>query len=288
MVPTRPTKRPSAGSSYWVQAARAQLGPRYNFAPVRFDPPLVQGRFLRRYKRFFADAEVDGRVEIAHCTNTGALTGCLVEGAPVGLRFVDRPGRKLRWTWTTVKLGRRWLGIDPNLATPLVAEAIQRRGRRLLPELDGYSRVISEVAYGRAGRSRIDLLLAEGGRRPAGKLSGREPWADERRLYLEVKNTTLMQRWRERTVAAFPDAVTERGKKHLLELMHVVEQGHRAAMVFVVQRSGCDLFRPAADVDPEYAATLSEARRAGVEVYAVAGPAGLSSIRLAQRLPIRE
>lgn len=254
---------------------------------MRFSPPLVQGRFLRRYKRFFADVEVDGRVEVAHCSNTGAMAGLMIEGGLVGLRAAQNPKRKLAWTWMTARIGRRWVGVDPNLAVPLVEEALRRR-QSLIPGLSAFRRVVPEVRYGREGRSRIDLLLAAGGQRPsAQKLTGRESWDGERRVYVEVKNATLMLTRGRRRVAAFPDGVTERGRKHLEELMHVVETGHRAAMVFVVQRSDCEAVIPAKWIDPEYARTLREAKRAGVEVYALGATAGLRRIALDRRLSMR-
>lgn len=253
---------------------------------MRFSPPLVQGRFLRRYKRFLVDVEVDGRVEVAHCTNTGAMTGLTIEDGAVGLRRADNPNRKLRWTWTAARIGRRWVGVDPNLACPLLIEAIRRR-RGPLPQLAGFGRMITEVKYGRGGRSRIDLLLARGGTRPAGRLWGREQWPGEERVYVEVKNATLVIERGNESVTAFPDAVTERGRKHLEELIDVVGQGYRAAMVFVVQRSDCRAVIPASWIDPEYARALGEAKRAGVELYAAGGRAGLRRIHLDRALPVR-
>lgn len=217
---------------------------------MRFEPPLRRGRLIRRYKRFFADLELEGIGEVtAHCPNTGSLRGCLVPGAPVLAHHSDDPRRRLAWTWAAVEIDGTWVGVWSARAEALVREAIE--GGELLPELAGYPTIQTQVAYG-GGRSRIDLLL------------GRE--GDPRRIYVEVKSTTMRLA---PGVAAFPDAVTERGRKHLDDLRGVVLAGHRAALVLVVQRGECPRFAPAEAIDPAWTAALRRAIRAGVEVYAL-------------------
>jgi sugar fermentation stimulation protein A len=258
---------------------------------VEFHPSLVQGRLIRRYKRFFVDVKLaDGRTVVAHCPNTGALRGCLREGARVALERSNNPKRKLAWTWVLIQVGGRWVGVHTGLAVPLVQEALA--GGKLFPELAGYERTITEVQYGREGRSRIDLLLSRGGSVIPGQkipVSRRMRQGDER-VYVEVKNTTLVRSechgGTTLRMGAFPDAVTERGRKHLDELVGVVEEGHRAAMVYVAQRSDCDRFRPADEIDPAYGVALREAKRAGVELYAVRGRVGVRRMGLDRRLPL--
>jgi len=252
---------------------------------VQFDPPLVEGRLIRRYKRFLADVEMpDGEVVVAHCTNTGALLGCLVPGARVMLERADNPRRKLAWTWKMVRVSGTWVGVDTALAVPLVEEAI-RRGR--IPELAGYDRMVREVPYGAAGRSRIDLLLSRGGEPEPAPRGRRRLWVGDERAYVEVKSTTLALPHHERgRVGAFPDAVTERGRKHLAELVHVAERGHRAVMVYCAQRSDVRGFVPADTIDPAYGEALREAVAAGVEAYALAAHAGPRRIHLGKHLPI--
>jgi sugar fermentation stimulation protein A len=241
-----------------------------------FQQPLVEGRFLRRYKRFFVDVELsNGERVVAHCPNTGTLLGCLVEGAPVLLKPVAGPTRSLVFSWKMICVDDTWVGVDTGLAVPLVEEAL-REGK--LPALSGYARSYREVRYGREQTSRIDLLLSRGGLLPGAAPARRSqaralPEQDER-VYVEVKNTTLV----DSGTAMFPDAVTERGQKHLAELMHVVASGHRAAMVFCIQRTDCQRFGPADHIDPTYGRLLRQALNAGVEAYAIRarpGPLGV-------------
>jgi sugar fermentation stimulation protein A len=230
---------------------------------MQFSPTLVSARFVRRYKRFFVDATLpSGELVVAHCANTGALTGCLIEGAEVLLAPVDNPARTLRYAWKAVRIGESYVGVDTALAVPLVEEAIRTQ---LLPELAGYPRMLREVKYGREGTSRIDILLSRGGTQAETRGKKRVLPEGDERVYVEVKNTTLV----EGQTALFPDAVTERGQKHLEELVHVVKQGQRAAMVYVVQREGCSDFRAAEHIDPRYAQLLRKALKRGVEVYAI-------------------
>ena len=247
-----------------------------------FDPPLTRGRFLRRYKRFFLDFETEGGVTLtAHCANTGSLSGCLVEGAPVLVQPNDNPKRSLRFSWKAIELAGRWVGVDTGLAVPLTREAL---AQGLVPDLQGYPTIFGEVPYGRDMRSRIDLLLSRGGTIPqgVGKQARKLPVGDQR-VYLEVKNTTLV----EDGIAMFPDAVTQRGQKHLEELIHVVQKGHRAAMCYCVQRTDCETLRPADHIDPRYGELLRKAHDAGVELYAFRAEVSTATLLPTQRLPVR-
>lgn len=212
---------------------------------MRFDRPPLVGSFLRRYKRFFADVELeDGTTVTAHCPNTGSLLGCLVEGARVWLRESDNPRRSLRFTWQAIEVDGTWVNVDTSLPNRVVAEAIAAGE---IDALAGYDELRREVKYGR--NSRIDALLTR---------------KDGARCFVEVKNTTLA----EGRVALFPDAVTERGLKHLRELSREAKQGARAVQLFFVSRGDVQVFRPAATIDPEYAKTLRAVFKKGVEVLA--------------------
>lgn len=247
---------------------------------VRYGAALVPGRLERRYKRFLVDVRLgDGRVVTAHSNNTGAMRGCLSDGARVWLRPVDAPHRKLPYTFTLVDVGRRHVCVDTSLGTVLVREALDAG---LLPELSGYPRIIPEVPYGVSGGSRIDLLLSRGGRLERHGRGRALPVEDER-VYVEVKCTTYVEARR----ALFPDAETVRGQKHLLELIEVVRSGQRAAMVYAVMRSDVDDFGPADAIDPTYGRLFREAIATGVEAYALRASVGTRRISPLSRLEVR-
>ncbi len=234
-----------------------------------FDPPLVEGRLLRRYKRFLADVQLPGgEVITAHTANTGAMTGCAEPGRRVWLSRSDNPKRKYPHTWELIEVRDGVLaGINTQLSNRLVREAIEN-GR--VPELAGYGRIRSEVRYGEE-RSRIDLLL--------------DSPCDKRTIpcYIEVKNVTLV----DNGVARFPDAVSVRASKHLRELMSVVRTGLRAVIFFCVQRGDVHEVRPADDIDPLYGKTLREAVACGVECLAWAADVSTQEIALRRPLSVR-
>jgi len=234
---------------------------------MQFSQPLIPGRLLRRYKRFLADIELaDGEMITAHCPNTGSMLGCQPEHARVWLSDSNNPKRKCRYTWELVEVAPEILvGINTGLSNKLVREAIENA---TLQELQGYSTLRSEVRYG-SENSRIDLLL-----------QGHPQLPD---CYVEVKNVTLGQ---ENGIGRFPDAVTQRGAKHLRELMAMVDRGYRSVLCFCVQHSGIDQVAPADAIDPEYGRLLRQAISHGVEVIAYKAQLTPQSITLQSRLPV--
>lgn len=218
---------------------------------MEFATPLVRGRLLRRYKRFLADIELaSGETITAHCANPGAMLGLNMPGLEVWVEPNDDPGRKLKFGWRLVKIGDHFAGIDTSVPNRVVSEAL-RAGR--IPELADYAAIRPEVRYG--NNSRIDFLLTG----PGGRVAGLPD------AYVEVKNVHLM---REDGLAEFPDTVTVRGAKHLDELAAMAGQGHRAVMLYCVQRTDCRRMALAADLDPGYAAAFGRAQAAGVEALA--------------------
>lgn len=213
-----------------------------------FPAPLISGRLLRRYKRFLADVVLDGTGEevTAHCANPGAMLGLKDEGARVFLSQSDNPKRKLKYSWEIVEADGAFVGINTAHPNRLVEEALHAG---LIPELAGFAGLRREVKYGR--NSRIDILLED-------ETGGA--------TYVEVKNVHLM---RSPGLAEFPDSVTARGAKHLDEMADMVDQGARAAMVYLVQRPDCERLSLARDIDPAYGAAFDAARRRGVEAYAI-------------------
>ena len=210
---------------------------------MRFATPLVSGRLIRRYMRFLSDVELDdGTVVKAHCPNPGSMMGIKDEGMRVWLEGNDDPKKKLDWGWRLAQVGDAFVGIDTGAANGVVAQALAKG----IDGLDGYDTIRPEVKY--REKSRVDFLLSGIGRRDC---------------YLEVKSVTLM---RTAGHAEFPDSVTARGAKHLGDLAAMVEQGHRAVLLFLVQRTDCTHLSVAGDLDPTYAAAFASAMDAGVEV----------------------
>ncbi len=211
---------------------------------MKFHAPLIPGTLVRRYKRFLADVLLeDGREVTAHCANPGAMIGLMEPGSDVWLSPATNQKRKLKYSWELLRVGEGLVGINTALPNAIVTEAID--GGKI-PELAGYDSLRREVKYGR--NSRIDILLEGGGKIPC---------------YVEVKNVHLKRS----KSAEFPDSVTKRGAKHLVELGDMVEAGNRAVMFYLIQREDCDSFSIAADIDPEYDAGLKVAVSRGVEIF---------------------
>jgi sugar fermentation stimulation protein A len=229
---------------------------------MTFDPPLIPATMIKRYKRFLADVELaDGTVVTAHCANSGSMKACWAPGWEVRLSPAANPKRKLKYTLEMLHNGRCWIGVNtmnPNRVVLAAAAAGE------IPEIAGYDDYRGEVRYGK--NSRIDLLCTRG----------------EERCYVEVKNTTLVAE--AGAPYEFPDAVTARGLKHLQELGDMVEAGHRAVMLFFIQRADGSHFRPARAIDPDYADGLAAAQRRGVEILAYRAEVTPAHIRIAERV----
>lgn len=227
-----------------------------------FPKPLIPARLIRRYNRFLADVELTtGEIVTAHCPNSGSMKGCSMPGSLSYISRSDKLGRKLPYTLELVEAEGGWVGVNTMLPNHLVREAIENG---TVKELQGYGRIRQEVKI--SGESRIDFVL-EGEKGVA---------------FVEVKNVTLV----DDGVALFPDAVTERGQKHLLELMEVVRQGHRGVIFFTVQRKDATAVAPADLIDPKYGRLLREAVAAGIEALAYRAIVTPAEIRLVTPLPV--
>ena len=229
---------------------------------MRFTSRLIRGILVQRYKRFLADVRLaNGEIVTAHCTNTGSMTGCKDPGSVVYISKSANAKRKLAYTWELIQTNRTWVGINTMHPNRLVAEAIEAG---LVRELCGYQLIRREFKVNT--HSRLDLCL-EG---------------ESGCCFVEVKNVTLAIDG----AAAFPDAVSERATKHLKELMRLRRKGHRAVIVFVIQRDDCDIFRPADEIDPQYGRWLRRAVKAGVEILPYVARATRKGILLTERIKI--
>lgn len=236
---------------------------------MRFPSPLVRGTLLQRYKRFLFDARLDdGTMVTGTCANTGSMIGLKEAGTAIWMSENDSPTRKYRHVWEMCEIdlggGPSLVGINTSHPNKLVAEAIE--GGRI-KELKGYATLRREVKYGK--NSRIDLLLED---------------ARKGLCYVEIKNVHMM---RARGKAEFPDSITERGTKHLAELSDMVRQGHRAVMMYLVQRGDARSLSFARDVDPAYAAAVEAASEAGVECLAYTCRLSPEEIVVDRKVPIR-
>lgn len=233
---------------------------------MRFDAPLIPARLLKRYKRFLTDVELaNGETLTAVCPNTGSLMGCATPGSPVWLSHSNAPNRKYAHTWELVEvIPHTIVGINTQMSNRLVEEAILNQ---TIEELQGYDAPAREVRYG-SENSRIDFLFRSDNR-PA--------------CFVEVKNVTAAV---SNGIALFPDAVSERGSKHLRELMQEVKRGNRAVLVFCVQRGDVSEVRPADQIDSVYGETLREAISQGVEALAYLALVSPLEIRLVRGIPV--
>ena len=225
-----------------------------------FDQKLISGILIRRYKRFLADVELtDGSVVITHCTNSGSMKSCLKEGAPVFLSPAKDPKRKTRFTWEMIYMNNNWIGINTNIPNLLAYNAVTNGS---IEKLKGYTFIKREVTF---DDSRFDIYATN----------------ETEKCFIEVKNVT----YKEGKYALFPDSVTTRGKKHLETLMKVKQQGMRAVMLYVIQRTDVEVFAPASQIDPNYTRSLIKAYNNGVEIIPVIAQVTPEKIEIIKEIP---
>lgn len=236
---------------------------------MKFETKLLKGTLIKRYKRFMADVELeDGNIITAHCANPGAMLGLKQEGLTVWLSPANNPKRKLKYSWELVEFENEgtFVGINTSHPNKLTEEAITNG---TITELQGYNTLQREVKYGQ--NSRIDILLSD------------NPPNPKQLCYVEVKNAHLL---RQQAMAEFPDSVTTRGAKHLNELQEMVQQGHRAVMIYVIQRTDATAFKLAHDIDPKYAEAFEKATKSGVEAIAYTCNITPTEITIIKPIPI--
>lgn len=228
---------------------------------MKWEHPLLVAVLLKRYKRFLADVNVDGEFITAHVPNTGSMTACWEPNWKCALSVSDNPNRKMPHTLELTHNGETWIGVNTANANKLAHKWLKEK---LIPELADYSAIQPEK---KIGDSRIDFYL--------------EGHATLPPCYVEVKSVTLKLDG----LAQFPDAVSERGQKHLRELMDLKKQGFRAAMLYIVQREDVSSMKPAASIDKKYAQLLKEAHAAGVEILVYQCTLSLNEIGFGKALP---
>ena len=200
-----------------------------------FENTLIPGEFIKRYKRFFIDAKINGKIITAHCPNTGSMMGLLKKGNRVWLSKNDNPNRKLKFTLQIIKNDKSRIGINTHFTNKIVLEGLKNNS---ISDLCNLNKIQQEVKFG--DNTRFDFLLNKG----------------NRKIFLEVKNVTLS---RNKGIAEFPDAVTSRGLKHIEELLKAKKKGYEIYLLFLIQRDDCNNFKIAQDIDPKYYDILTKA-----------------------------
>ena len=228
---------------------------------MQFARPLESGVFLKRRQRFFADINWKNQTIVAHLPNTGSMKGCNVPGASCRFSHAENPDRKLNYTLEMIQVpSGSWVGVNTATPNKIVGEALTAR---LLPHWKKIESIKPEFKI--SAETRFDFLVnLKGGARH----------------FVEVKNVTLV----EDKIAKFPDSVTERGQKHLRELIKLAEAGESAEVVFTVQRDDAKFFAPADDIDPEYGKLLRLALKAGVKITPVVVVLGENEIHLSKEI----
>jgi sugar fermentation stimulation protein A len=228
-------------------------------------PPIRQpGTLIRRYKRFLADIELeDGTTLTVHCPNSGSMRGCSDPGSPVIISRSDNKKRKYAWTLEMVRVGKTWVGVNTAMTNRIVREGLENG---IIDDFGTITGIRPEVRV--SDRSRLDFQVE----------------TNEGLVYIEVKNCSLV----EDNQAIFPDAVTVRGTRHLLELEHLLDSGVRAAVLFCVQRADGICFRPASEIDPTYSETLYRVQDSGVLILAYRAAVQPEQVTLTGKLPLCE
>jgi sugar fermentation stimulation protein A len=245
---------------------------------------MLPGTLLGRRNRFLADVRMaDGSLVTAMCANTGSMKSCNEPGRPVIISLSANEARKYRHTWELIDMAGTWVNVNTGIPNATVGRFIDADA---IDALTGYPFIRNEVKYGRDGRSRIDLLLTN---TPPEKKRKKDPepvprckLTREPDCYVEVKNTSM----RVGAHSVFPDSVTERGQKHLQELMWLRKQGLRAAMVYFCGRTDTQAFRPADEIDKRYGELFRKAMKAGVEMIPIRVQFTPEQIQLLGLLPV--
>ncbi|MDC0954665.1 DNA/RNA nuclease SfsA [Candidatus Pelagibacter sp.] len=207
---------------------------------MKFTKPLIKGKLIKRYKRFFTDVKISNEIVTAHCPNTGSMKGLLDEGNEVYISKNDDPKRKLKYTLEIIKVKKNLVGVNTHFANKIAYHGLSNN---LVKEVTNNDSIKPEVFFDK--ETRFDFLVEK----------------KKQKMFVEVKNVTL---FREKKTAEFPDAITTRGSKHLKTLIEAVKKGYKSYLLFLVQIEGVDNFKIAKDIDKEYYENYLLAKKAGV------------------------
>lgn len=235
---------------------------------MKFTKPILEGTFLKRYKRFFADVQLNGETVVAHVANSGSMRGCNMPDMPCLISFDDNPARKLKYTLEMVKTPDSWVGVNTQIPNKIVKEALENK---IFENLKGYKQIHPEAKIN--DKSRLDFALSTDPEVEFKKVNLKK--GKDKFHFIEVKNVSLV----EDKFAKFPDSVTERGQKHLNDLMQLMDWGHTCEILYTIQRTDGKIFSPAVDIDPKYAEILKQANTHGVVISPYLcdlSPAGIS------------
>jgi sugar fermentation stimulation protein A len=230
---------------------------------MNFENKLISGQLIKRYKRFFVDVKIDGKIITAHCPNTGSMYGLLKKDNKVWLTKSNNPNRKLKYTLQIIQDKKTKVGVNTHLSNKIVMEALQNN---LIKEFDKKIEIKPETKFGL--NSRFDFLITK----------------NNLKAFIEVKNVTLS---RKKGVAEFPDAVTSRGLKHIKELINANKKGYKIYLLYLIQRNDCKSFNIAKDIDPEYSDLLSKAIKKRLNVLCFDCKFSPKGIKLNQKVKFK-
>ena len=229
---------------------------------MKFTKALIKGKFLKRYKRFFADIKVNKEIIIAHCPNTGSMMGLLNENNDAWVLKNEDPKRKLKYTLQILKTSKNVIGVNTHLANKLVHEGLQNN---TLLEFKNLDKIVTEKFYNK--ETRFDFLVEK----------------NKKKIFIEVKNVTLI---RDGKTSEFPDAITTRGSKHIKTLMDAHKKGYECYVLFLVQIENCKHFRIAKDIDNEYYENYKLAKKSGIKFIAYNCKVGSKEIKIDKKIKI--
>ena len=230
---------------------------------MNFESKLISGLFIKRYKRFFIDIKINNKIITAHCPNTGSMQGLLKENNKVWVSKSNNPDRKLKYTLEIIEDRNSKVGVNTHSANKIVYNALQNN---LIKEFNDILNIKPETKFG--SNTRFDFLIS----------------TTKGKSFIEVKNVTLS---RTSNLAEFPDAKTERGLKHIKELIKAGRKNYQIFILFLIQRNDCNTFSIAEDIDPNYANTLSKAVKNNLKILCYDCKFSSKGIKLNKKIKLR-